>query len=209
MKIYELNANCQKRYVKMIVQLHSKMFSDFFLTQLGTKFLQILYKGYLEDEKSGIIVAENEKKEILGFIAYSNDYAQFYKNLLKKHLVEFAGCSLIAAIKHPSFIKRILRAFGKSDEVKREYSYVELASIAVDSQFKGAGIGSALIDYLKKMTNFSEYAYISLETDADNNEHVNNFYKKNDFKLFRCYCTPEGRRMNEYHYYANKNKGID
>ncbi len=65
---------------------------------------------------------------------------------------------------------------------------------------EGRGIGTSLIDYLKSIVDFNVYAFINLETDADNNESVNQFYKKNGFVIYRTYITAEGRRMYEYHY---------
>ena len=185
--------------IREISELHKRAFPSFFLTQLGEPFLQALYSGYMEDMNSGIIVAEDDN-EIVGFIAYSNDYPQLYKGLIKKHLIKFAFCSLGAAIRHPSFIKRILGAFKKSESVIKEEPYVELASICVDPKLENQGTGTELINYLKDIVDFNAYAYINLETDADGNDVVNKFYKKNGFKLARQYTTAEGRRMNEYRY---------
>lgn len=185
--------------IKEISELHKRAFPSFFLTQLGVPFLQTLYFGYMEDMDSGIIVAENGNK-LVGFIAYSNDYPRLYKGLIKKHLIKFALCSFVATIKHPSFIRRILRAFKKSKSVIKEEQYVELASICVDPKIKSRGIGTELINYLKDIVNFNTYAYINLETDADGNDSVNKFYTKNGFKLARQFTTAEGRRMNEYRY---------
>ena len=185
--------------IREISELHKRAFPSFFLTQLGEPFLQTLYSGYMEDMNSGIIVAEDDN-EIVGFIAYSNDYPQLYKGLIKKHLIKFAFCSLGAAIRHPSFIKRILGAFKKSESVIKEEPYVELASICVDPKLENQGTGTELINYLKDIVDFNAYAYINLDTDADGNDVVNKFYKKNGFKLARQYTTAEGRRMNEYRY---------
>ena len=157
----------------------------------------------MEDENSGILVAEIDG-ELAGFIAYSKEYSRFYKVLVKRHLFHFAACSVIAVIRHPSFIKRLLRAFKKSDEVKKEETYVELTSICVNPQMKRKGIGSKLIDKLKEGTDFSVYEYINLETDACNNDAVNHFYIKNGFRLARSYVTAEGRKMNEYRYYGEQ-----
>lgn len=186
-------------YIRSVAELHIRAFPSFFLTQLGIPFLQTLYKGYIEEKGSGIIVAEDEGR-LVGFIAFSNDYSQFYKGLIKNHLLEFAFCSLGAAIRHPSFIKRLLGAFKKSDSVIKEDKYVELASICVDPDIENHGVGSALIDYLKNIVDFKTYSYINLETDADKNDGVNRFYVKNGFKLERVFITVEGRRMNEYRY---------
>lgn len=188
-------------YIQKISKLHMAAFPDFFLTQLGLPFLKTLYKGYMEDDNSGIIVAEINGK-LAGFIAYSNEYSKFYKGLLKRRLIQFAFCSLLAVIRHPSFFKRLLGAFRKSDDVKREESYVELASICVKPKAEGRGIGSKLIDKLKGLTDFTMYEYINLETDACDNDAVNKFYMKNGFQLARNYVTAEGRKMNEYRYYG-------
>ena len=186
-------------YLYEIAELHKKAFPMFFLTQLGVPFLRTLYKGYLEDSDSGIIVAENNGK-IAGFIAYSNDYPRFYKGLIKKHLFKFAVCSVGAAVRHPAYIKRLFAAFKKSESVVKAEKYVELASICVDPELKNNGLGSALINYLKNIVDFEKYAYINLETDADGNDDVNKFYIKNGFVLERMFVTAEGRRMNEYRF---------
>ena len=162
-------------------------------------FLDALYKGYLSDERSGIIVAEDNGR-LAGFIAYSNDYPNFYKGLIKNHLFRFAFCSMGAALRHPSLIKRLLGAFKKSDSVVKSEKYVELASICVEPKMGKKGIGSQLIDHLKEMVDFNKYAYINLETDAVNNDAVNRFYVKNGFKLARSFSSAEGRKMNEYRF---------
>ena len=189
-------------YIGELATLHSKAFPDFFLTQLGKPFLRTLYKGYLDDPDSGIIVAE-EGGNILGFIAYSNDYSGFYQRLVKEKIIQFAWCSFLAVLRHPTFIRRLLGAFKKSESVHKTDRYVELASICVRPDMNGKGIGTALIDYLKSMIDFTNYSFISLETDADNNSAVNQFYIANGFKLDKQYTTAENRRMNEYHYGRN------
>ena len=191
--------SADKSTIQAIARLHKRAFPTFFLTQLGVPFLTTLYTGYMEDKNSGIIVAEN-KGRIIGFIAYSKDYSRFYKGLMKNHLIKFAFCSLGAAIRHPSFIKRLLGAFKKSESVVKEEQYVELSSICVDPRIESKGLGSKLIDYLKGIVDFNTYAYINLETDAEENEGANHFYVKNGFKLARTFTTAEGRKMNEYRY---------
>lgn len=188
-----------KTQIARISRLHMKAFPSFFLTQLGSSFLETLYMGYIEDEKSGIIIAEH-KGDIIGFVAYSKDYSAFYKGLIKHHLLKFAYCSFKAALRHPSFTKRLVGAFKKSSDVVKEENYVELSSICVNPDMEQNGIGSALIDRLKEKVDFKQFAYINLETDAENNEKANLFYIKNGFKLFREYSTAEGRKMNEYRY---------
>ena len=188
-----------EKKINEIALLHKKAFPEFFLTQLGLPFLKTLYKGYLDDNDSGIIVAEDGDK-IIGFIAYSYDYPNFYRNLIKHRIIQFGWCSFLAVLRRPAFFKRLLGAFKKSESVVKAERYVELASICVEPEASGQGFGSALIDYLKAIVDFGFFAYISLETDAEHNESANRFYINNGFTLYREYTTPEGRRMNEYHF---------
>lgn len=189
----------EPKTVAALAELHRRAFPGFFLTQLGLPFLRTLYACYLKDPESGVLLAE-EDGEMRGFLAYSKDYSGFYKNLIRRHLIEFGFCALLAAVRHPSFTKRLLGAFKKSDSVAKTERYVELSSICVEPSASKQGIGSKLIERLKAEVDFSTYAYINLETDRDGNEGANRFYLKNGFVLAREYCTAEGRWMNEYRY---------
>lgn len=194
-----------KEIVDEIVKIHMDTFQGFFLTFLGKGFLKQLYEGYIEHDESNLIIAKHNQ-EIVGFIAYSSNISDLYKFLIKKKLILFARYSLIAFMKNPKILFRLLSAFGKSEEVAREENYIELASIGVKPEVKSKGIGTAMIDYLKQNVDFDNYAYISLETDANDNEYANKFYLKNEFILARTYETKQGRKMNEYRF-ENKKGG--
>lgn len=196
MDIYITN---DKNIVNEIVDIHMATFQGFFLTFLGKGFLKQLYEGYIEHKQSNLIIAR-QNKEIVGFIAYSSDISDLYKYLIKKKLLLFAWYSFVAFIKNPKILFRLLSAFSKSEEVSRKEKYIELASIGVKPNVKAQGIGSSMISYMKEQIDFNEYEYISLETDAENNEYANKFYLKNGFVLARTYKTKQGRKMNEYRY---------
>ena len=196
MDIYITN---DKNIVNEIVDIHMATFQGFFLTFLGKGFLKQLYEGYIEHKQSNLIVAK-QNNEIVGFIAYSSDISDLYKYLIKKKLLLFAWYSFSAFVKNPKILFRLLSAFKKSDEVRRKESYIELASIGVKPDVKAQGIGSSMISYMKEQIDFNEYEYISLETDAENNEYANKIYQKNGFVLARTYKTKQGRKMNEYRY---------
>jgi len=203
MEIREINVK-EKQIINEVVQIHLDTFKGFFLTFMGKGFLKCLYKSYCQHKESGVLVAFNDKEPV-GFLAYSCDYSGLYKFMIKHKLIPFAWYSLGAFIRKPKVFIRLMRAFLKSNDVKREEKYVELASIGVDPKKTSSGIGTALINELKKMVDFKIYNYILLETDAENNEVANRFYLKNGFKLARTYKTKEGRKMNEYKYLGEYN----
>ena len=195
--------NSDKKTIEQIVKIHLETFEGFFLTFMGKGFLKQMYSSYVAHEKSNILVATDDNA-VVGFLAYSQDMSGLYKHMIKRRLVPFAWYSLGAFLRKPKVFMRLIRAFLKPGESKREESYIELASIGVDPQAKGQGIGTKLIERLKDEVDFSAFAYITLETDVENNEYANKFYQKNGFKIEREFQTREGRKMYEYRYAQEK-----
>lgn len=189
--------NTEKDTINDIVSIHLNTFTGFFLTFMGRGFLNLMYRSYAEYRNSGILVAFEEEKPV-GFLAYSGDLSGLYKYMIKKRLIPFAWYSLGAFFRKPTVFMRLVRAFLKPGESKREEKYIELASIGVDPNVKAKGVGSQLIDALKARVDFDKFAYITLETDAINNEGANHFYQKNGFVIEREFETNEGRKMYEY-----------
>lgn len=180
-----------------IVEIHIKTFKGFFLTFLGKGFLKHLYKGFCAHKNSGLIAAELNGRTV-GFLAYSENLSGFYKYLICHSLIPFAWYGLCAFLKRPSSFMRLVRAFLKPGESKRDENYLELSSIGVLPDMKNMDIGSSLINALKERFDHDRFSYIKLETDANDNEKVNRFYVKNGFECICTYETPEGRKMNEY-----------
>ena len=61
-----------------------------------------------------------------------------------------------------------------------------------------------LINELKKRVDFKKFAYITLETDVENNDAAIYFYEKNGFVKERMYETMEGRKMYEYRFVGGR-----
>ena len=193
----------EKKIIDEIVTIHLNTFTGFFLTFMGRGFLRQMYQSYCDHEESGLLVAEGDGKTV-GFLAYSSDFSGLYKFMIKTRLVQFGWYSMGAFFRRPSAFLHIIKAFLKPSEVKRKEKYVELSSIGVDPNVKSKGVGSKLIEKLKKLVDFEEYAYITLETDAVNNEGAIHFYEKNGFIRERMFVTDEGRKMYEYRFEGDK-----
>lgn len=193
----------EKKIIEEIVTIHLNTFTGFFLTFMGHGFLKQMYQSYCEHAESGLLVAEEDGKS-MGFLAYSSDFSGLYKFMIKTRLVRFAWYSIGALFRRPSAFLHIIKAFLKPSEVIRKEKYVELSSIGVAPNTKSKGIGSLLIGKLKKQVDFEKYAYITLETDAINNEDVIHFYEKNGFVRERMFETGEGRKMYEYRFVGEK-----
>ena len=200
--VREVQSN-EKKLIDEIVTIHLNTFEGFFLTFMGRGFLNQMYRSYCDYENAGLLVAE-DKKRAIGFLAYSSDFSGLYKYMIKTRLMPFAWYSIGAFFRRPSAFMHIIKAFLKPSEVKRKEKYVELSSIGVDPNAKSNGIGSRLIEELKKLVDFEKYAYITLETDVVNNEGAIHFYEKNGFIRERMFVTDEGRKMYEYRFEGDK-----
>lgn len=189
-----------KSAVNEVVQIHLDTFQGFFLTFMGRGFLRQLYRSYCQHDASGLLGAFDEEEKLVGFLAYSSQLSGLYKFMIKKRLIPFAWYAMGAFFRKPKVFMRLVRAFLKPGESCREEAYIELASIGVNPETKGMGIGSQLVNGLKGRVDFKQFSYINLETDAVNNEAANRFYEKNGFVLHRKFQTHEGREMNEYRF---------
>lgn len=193
----------EKKLIDEIVTIHLNTFTGFFLTFMGRGFLRQMYQSYCDHDESGLLVAEEDGKA-MGFLAFSSNFSGLYKYMIKTRLILFGWYSIGAFFRRPSAFMHIISAFLKPGEAKREEKYVELSSIGVDPNVKSKGIGSKLIDELKKNVDFNKYAYINLETDAIDNEGAIYFYEKNGFVRERMFETDEGRKMYEYRFIGEK-----
>lgn len=192
----------EKKLINKIVSIHLNAFTGFFLSFMGRGFLNQMYRSYCEHNASGLLVAMEDENAV-GFLAYSSDFSGLFKYMIKKRLIFFGWYSIGAFFRKPSAFMHIIRAFLKPSDVKRREKYVELSSIGVDPDNKSRGVGSILVDDLKKRVDFNEFSYITLETDAENNEGAIHFYEKNGFVRERLYVTQEGRKMYEYRFNVN------
>ena len=190
----------QKNILDTIVRLHIIAFRGFFLSSLHKGFLRQLYRSFIEHESSELLVAVDDDDNAIGFLACSWDSRDLYRFMLRKHLISFMWYSFLSFLKKPSILPKMLGALGMPAKSVRNEKYVKIFSIAVDPDHQHQNVGSLLINNLKNRIDFNKYTYITLETDADDNDYVNSFYQKNGLVLSSRYITPEGRRMNKYHY---------
>ena len=194
----------EKNEIDEIVNIHLNTFQGFFLTFLGKGFLRQMYNSYCTYNRSGVLAAYEDSGRIVGFLAYSEDLSGLYQYMLKKRLLFFAWYSLGAFVRNPKVLMRLLGAFFKPGESKRDEAYVMISSIGVRPEVKGIGVGTQLMDALKERVDLQKYAYIMLETDAVDNDAANYFYQKNGFVLNRTFFTRESRQMNEYRFGERK-----
>ena len=190
----------QKNILDTVVLLHITSFQGFFLSSLHKGFLRQLYRSFSEHERSDLLVAVEDDGKAVGFLAYSWDSGDLFRFMLHRHLLSFMWYSFLSFLRQPRILLKMFGALKMPSKSVRSEEYVKIFSLAVDPVYQNQHIGTLLLNELKSRVDFDTYTYITLETDADNNEKVNRFYQKNGLVLSSRFTTPEGRRMNKYHY---------
>ena len=155
--------------------------------------------SFVTHKESELLVALDDDKPV-GFIAYSYNTNGAYRYMLLRRFFPFVWYSFLSFLENPSIFFKMFSALSMPYSHTREEEYVKVFSIGVDPKCQLHGIGTKLIDEMKKRVDFTHFEYITLETDAVDNDQANMFYIKNGFKLSQEIITFEGRKMNKYHY---------
>lgn len=184
-----------------VIRIHKQAFTGFFLTKLGPGFLVKYYRLIMEQPDGILLVAEDDP-DIAGFVAGFGSPASFYHEM-KRRKVSFALAAIPALLRTPRIWPRLLLDFrevrnGADPAFARASGRGELSSIGVAPAWSGRGIGRGLLAAFIVRAKEIGLNAISLTTDADNNDAVNEFYRKAGFQLERTFTQKDGRRMNEY-----------
>ncbi len=188
----------QMEHVGEVVDIHLKSFPGFFLTFLGPRFLRLLYTEIIQYPEHVAYVACASGKRLVGFVAGIKDESKFYRHLVRTRLFHFMSAALGSTLQRPLSVFRLLRALTYPSQKQEPIAQAVLMSIAVHPEASRRGVGQKLVKHFLEEINRQEVKSVSLTTDADNNESVNQFYQKLGFEIMRTYVTPEGRRMYEY-----------
>jgi len=193
--------------IDRIVEIHKKAFSNFFMTQLGDKFLKKYYELVLNYSQN-IFLALEEDGYIVGFVAGFLNPSLFY-SLMRKYKFNLVLAILPTLFIKPWLIFRIFWNFIRvnkfsSRKMLKPQIYAELASIAVDPNYTGRGFGKLLIKSFLEKSKEMGAKFVYLTTDAKDNDVVNHFYQSLGFELYQTFTTASRRVMNEYRYYFDK-----
>ena len=182
------------------VRLHLHAFPDFFLSQLGPRFLREFYLSFLMDPVAMAFVARNQSDGVVGAIVGPLDPRGYFSRLLRRRWWAFCLASLAALLRSPSSAPRLARALVYRGEAPGGPFRALLSSIAVSPGLQGKGIGRALVLRWLDEARSRGASGCYLTTDAENNDPVNRFYLSQGWKVESAYTTPEGRKMNRYVY---------
>ena len=184
-----------KKDIDSVVRIHIAAFPDFFLTQLGSTFLQFYYKSVLK-HKLGIMMGAYNDADLVGFCAATQLSKSFNSSLIINNpfLFSFVGVRLLFT--NPKAIIRLFKNLTKScSENNDNGSYAEILSIGVDPKQQGGGIGKNLLKAVEEELKNCSIDKLSLTTDYYNNENAISFYKSLEYKIMYVFETYPKRKM--------------
>ncbi len=187
------------RHVREAGRLHQAAFPNFFLSLLGLRFLNELYKAYAFGDSGVALAVENsEDGRLIGIAAGTLEPEGFFRKLLIRRWWVFGLLSLPSVVMHPGALRRVFRALRYRGDSPRDKNRALLSSIAIMPGEQGTGLGSALLRAWVARAREKGAKGCYLTTDADLNDAVNRFYAGNGWRIFSEFVTPESRRMNVY-----------
>lgn len=184
-----------------VVKIHQEAFRGFFLAQMGTPFLKVYYRIVLAYSGSIAHVYVGRRSTVEGFAVGFIGPMAFYKKL-KRSGLQLIVPILFGIILNPKLVVKVFENIKRVSDLDSERSHtfidkdtVELSSIAVSSSAKG--IGSILLDAFVEDAWSRDISTITLTTNFENNELVNNFYIKHGFEK-NGLETRKGRKLWRY-----------
>ena len=185
----------KKHEIVQVVSIHKKAFNDFFLTQLGDKFLWLYYYSVSKNKK-GILIGYYEDENLLGFSCATYLSRGFYKDLIKENLVKFGIIGIKLIFTKPGSLLRILKNFSKNNKsINDDGNYAELLSIGVDPGIQGSGIGKQLLSEIENQLVENEINLLSLTTDYYKNDKAIGFYKSLGYEIMYEFIAFPNRKM--------------
>ena len=188
--------------IAQVVQVHIQAFPGFFLTLMGTRFLRLLYSGFLNHPTGISLVACPQAKpsEVIGFVVGTTQPQGFFSQLLRQHWLAFAMASLWPLLKKPGlvFVKLWSALFYRGESLPDQPTAALLSSLGVKPTAQGQQIGQQLVSAFLAHAQTAGATAVYLTTDQSDNTKANHFYTKLGFKLAGTCKRPHGRILNRY-----------
>lgn len=167
-----------------VARVHSVAFQGFFLDAMGQPFLRAYYDVVLRYPESIALVAQDAGGRVVGFAVGFVNPSGFYA-FLKSQWRRLLPGACYALLRRPQLLGRIvlsnLRVRKKSKAPPSATdTTIELASIA--SATRAGGVGSQLIEAFVEQARRTRGTRIALTTDRDDNQPVQQFYRKHGFE---------------------------
>lgn len=191
--------------IRALVNLHIEAFPNFFLSSLGTGFLSVLYRSYLDDSHCACFVSYTQSQgaeKIVGSMVLLAQPASFYSATFRRKGMKFAIYAVPSLLRNTIPVaKKLISAIFYRGDVDDSSDFAGaglISSICVSPEARGLGLGREMLKLGEAWANENNLKKIFLLTDRDNNDGVNLFYSQRGYKLHSVIKKSGKRFMNRY-----------
>lgn len=182
--------------IDSVARMHLSAFDGFFLSQLGYRFLCVMYRAFLKSSGSLFVVYEMQSGQLTGF-AVGALQGQKDRWLAVRFLPQFLLAVAPAVLRHPTpVIKRLWARFFDADESPQvPCGAAVLRSIGVLPSVRGAGVAASLLQAFEGVARSKGVDQVFLTTDEMNNERAQRFYERAGYRLVARFQQDRERGM--------------
>lgn len=178
-----------------MVETHKAAFKEYFLTNLGDKFLYRFYKAYLDD-KGTIAIGAYDQEKLVGFILCTKNKSQVMDNFYKDNLFFMINNVVLQVLKMNKVIISGLKSrfkigvnvitslvFPKKTQPEPENKKTSIAedtrllSIAVLPQYQGTGLSKGMMTFFHNFLIENNIDAVGLSVKSGNTRAIK-FYEK-------------------------------
>lgn len=182
--------------IDSVARMHLSAFGGFFLSQLGYRFLCVMYRAFLKSSGSLFVVYEMPSGQLVGFVV---GVLQGQKDrwLAVRFLPQFLLAVLPAVLRHPApVIKRLWTRFFDADESPQvPLGAAVLRSIGVQPSMRGSGVAASLLQAFENLALSKGVGQVFLTTDELDNERAQRFYERGGYRLVARFQQDKKRWM--------------
>lgn len=182
--------------IDAVVRIHIAAFDGFFLSQLGYRFLYVMYQAFLKSPRSLFVVFETASGQLAGF-AVGALQGQKDRWLAVRFLPQFLWAVVPAVLRHPApVVKRLwARFFDAGESLQVPPGAAILRSIGVLPSLRGTGSAASLLKTFEALALSKGAKQVFLTTDEVNNESAQRFYERGGYALVARFKQGEEREM--------------
>lgn len=182
--------------IACVARIHLAAFDGFFLSQLGYRFLCVMYRTFFRSPSTLFIVFETTSGELAGF-AVGSFQGKKDRWLAIRSLPHFLLAVIPAVLRNPGpVIQRLwARFFDAGESLQVPIGAAVLRSIGVMPSARGAGIADSLLQAFEILAQSKGAEHIFLTTDEMNNERAQRFYVRAGYELVARFQQDRKRGM--------------
>ncbi len=161
-----------------LASLHMKYFGPSIIAVFGERFLRAAYQGMI-GARYGKTIIYQIHDETIGFATIMFDGGRFFREILKKKGIAMGVEVVRAIIRNPFLFRNVTRALFYPGSFSTE-TRAELLTLITREDARGRGVGSRLMDEVKKILREEGVTKYKVSVKKDWTRAVD-FYRKIGF----------------------------